>query len=68
MAGWTKASKIQEEYPTREDAIAAVIVMTAKAIESLPKLHPEIDAARKRGLIETQEQSIQIIRESEAWD
>ncbi len=59
---------IREQYPTREDAIAAVIVMTAEAISSLPKLHPDIDAARKKGLIEAQEQSIQTLRKSEAWD
>ncbi len=66
--GLIKKSGLKEAYPAAADAIAAVVVTTAKAIENLPQTHPELESAQKTGLIAAQEESIKTIRESRAWD
>lgn len=66
--GWAKKSGIQVKYRTREDAIAAVLVMIAKAIESIPQSHPDIEAAHKKASIEVQEKIVEVIKNSEVWD
>lgn len=68
MSGF-KNKNIKKEYPTREDAIAAVYSMTSEAVKSLPtNMHPEIKSAITKSLVKATEQSVEVIKKSEAWD
>lgn len=67
MPGFTNPI-IKRDYPNRADAIAAVIQMTAQALQNLPDIHPEINALNKQELIDIQARSINAINESTVWD
>ncbi len=67
--GGFKNPKIKDDYPTREDAIAKTYEMTSDAVKSLPEdMHPEIKSAVVKSLVQVTEQSIEVIKNSEAWD
>ena len=59
---------IKDNYPTREDAIAAKIKQSAEAIASLKDSNPEMLAAKQQGITKITTIQIQTIQSSPIWD
>lgn len=61
-------SKIRDNYPTREDAIAATIKQSAEALKSLQDSNPEMLAAKQQGIAKVTATQMQTIQSSPIWD
>lgn len=61
-------NKIRENYPTREDAIAATIKQSAEAMATLKDSNSEMLAAKQQGIAKVTTTQIQTIQSSPIWD
>lgn len=59
---------IKDDYPTREDAIAATIKQSTEALATLKDSNPEMLIAKQQGIAKVTAIQIQTITTSPIWD